>query len=250
MAMRAGRVEGKVALVTGARRGIGLATARALAAEGAKVVLGDVADVAEAVETVREDGGEAIGTTLDVTSTASAEAAVRLAVEQFGGLDILVNNAGIGGRAALLDVTDELWDRIMTVNLKGPFICSRAAVPHLKPGSAIVNLASLAGRASSPAMACAYSASKAGLLGLTRHLAKELAPLGIRVTAVNPGTIDTELLNVGFDAERLAETVRTIPLGRIGQPEDIARVIVFLASDDAGYVTGASLDTNGGIFMA
>ena len=250
MAERVGRLDGKVALVTGARRGIGLATARALAAEGANVVLGDLADVDEAVETVREDGGEAIGTVLDVTSAASAEAAVALAVQQFGGLDILVNNAGIAGRGALLDVTDELWDRILTVNLKGPFICARAAVPHLRRGGAIVNLASLAGRASSPAMACAYSASKAGLLGLTRHLAKELAPLGIRVTAVNPGVVATSMLDVGYDAERLAETIRTVPLGRPAQPEEIAKVIAFLASDDASYVTGASLDTNGGIFMA
>ena len=250
MAAGSGQVAGKVALVTGARRGIGLATARVLAAEGAKVVLGDVADLDEAVAAVREAGGEAISTQLDVTSAASAEAAVKLAVDRFGALDILVNNAGIAGRGALLDVTDELWDRILTVNLKGPFICARAAVPKMRSGSAIVNVASLAGRASSPAMACAYSASKAGLLGLTRHLAKELAPLGIRVAAVNPGVVETSMMQLGYDAERLAETLRTVPLGRPAQPEEIARVIAFLASDDASYVTGASLDTNGGIFMA
>jgi len=221
-----------------------------LAAEGAKVVLGDVADLDEAVGAVREAGGEAIATQLDVTSAASAEAAVNLAVERFGALDILVNNAGIAGRGALLEVTDELWDRILTVNLKGPFICARAAVPKMRSGSAIVNVASLAGRASSPAMACAYSASKAGLLGLTRHLAKELAPLGIRVAAVNPGVVETSMMQLGYDAERLTETLRTVPLGRPAQPEEIAKVITFLASDDASYVTGASLDTNGGIFMA
>jgi len=221
-----------------------------LAAEGAKVVLGDVADLDEAVGAVRVAGGEAIATQLDVTSAASAEAAVNLAVERFGALDILVNNAGIAGRGALLEVTDELWDRILTVNLKGPFICARAAVPKMRSGSAIVNVASLAGRASSPAMACAYSASKAGLLGLTRHLAKELAPLGIRVAAVNPGVVETSMMQLGYDAERLTETLRTVPLGRPAQPEEIAKVITFLASDDASYVTGASLDTNGGIFMA
>jgi 3alpha(or 20beta)-hydroxysteroid dehydrogenase len=250
MANNSGRVVGKVALVTGARQGIGLATARVLASEGAQVVLGDVGGVEEAVASIVAEGGEAIGTHLDVTSAASAEAAVALAVERFGGLDILINNAGIAGRGSLLDVTDELWDRILQVNLKGPFICARAAVPSMRRGGAIVNLASLAGRASSPAMACAYSASKAGLLGLTRHLAKELAPLGIRVAAVNPGVVATSMLEIGYDADRLAQTIASVPLGRSAQPEEIARVIVFLASDDASYVTGASLDTNGGIFMA
>ena len=182
-------------------------------------------------------------------SAASATAVAR-AIEQFGRLDILVNNAGVGRPAALAEVTDELWDWIMDINLKGPFICARAAAPHLGQGSAIVNVASLAGRASSPVMACAYSASKAGLLGLTRHLAKELGPRGIRVTAVNPGVVMTSLVANNFPPENLARTIETIPLGRPSQPDDIASVIVFLASDDARYVTGASLDANGGIFMA
>jgi len=137
----------------------------------------------------------------------------------------------------------------MDINLKGAFICSRAAAPRMGRGAAIVNVASLAGRASSPVMACAYSASKAGLLGLTRHLARELAPKGIRVTAINPGVVLTALTE-SFSPEHLEAVVESIPLGRAGQPADIAKVIVFLASDDAGYVTGASLDTNGGIFMA
>ncbi|MCC6178521.1 MAG: SDR family oxidoreductase [Chloroflexi bacterium] len=246
----AGRVAGKVALVTGARGGIGLAAARLLGAEGASVVLGDVADVTDAVREVERAGGRAIGTRLDVTRAADAEAAVAHAIEHFDRLDILVNNAGIAHPARLADVTDELWDRILTVNLKGPFICSRAAAPHLSSGGAIVNVASLAGRSFSPAMACAYSASKAGLLGLTRHLAKELAPSGIRVNAVNPGVVETSLIDGAYSAEHLSAVVGTIPLGRIASPEEIASVIVFLASDAASYVTGASLDTNGGIFMA
>ena len=187
---------------------------------------------------------------LDVTSPTDAEAAVSRAIEQFGRLDILVNNAGVGRPAPLAEVTDELWDWILDINLKGPFICARAAAPHMGQGSAIVNVASLAGRASSPAMACAYSASKAGLLGLTRHLAKELGPRGSRVTAVNPGVVLTSLVANNFPPEHLARTIETIPLGRASQPAEIASVIVFLASDDARYVTGASLDTNGGIFMA
>ncbi|MGE3270338.1 MAG: SDR family NAD(P)-dependent oxidoreductase, partial [Chloroflexota bacterium] len=131
----------------------------------------------------------------------------------------------------------------------GSFICARAAAPALREGGVIVNMASLAGRASSPAMACAYSASKAGLLGLTRHLAKELAPRGIRVTAVNPGVVITPLATDNYPPEHLARTIESIPLGRAAQPEEIASVVVFLASPAAGYVTGASLDVNGGIFM-
>ena len=251
MAVRKGRVEGKVALVTGAGGGIGRATAVALAAEGARLVLGDIADLQETAQAVFEAGDlPAVSAKLDVTSRSDAEAAVARAIEQFGRLDILVNNAGIGRPAPLAEVTDELWDWILDVNLKGPFICSRAAAPHMGAGGAIVNVASLAGRASSPVMACAYSASKAGLLGLTRHLAKELGPRGIRVTAVNPGVVMTSLVADNFPPEHLARTVETIPLGRPSQPEEVASVIVFLASDDAGYVTGASLDANGGIFMA
>jgi len=251
MAARKGRVEGKVALVTGASGGIGRATAVALAAEGARLVLGDVADLQQTAQAVFEAGDlPAVSVKLDVTSRTDAEAAVARAIEAFGRLDILVNNAGVGRPAPLAEVTDQLWDWIMDVNLKGPFICSQAAAPHMEAGSSIVNLASLAGRASSPAQSCAYSASKAGLLGLTRHLAKELGPRGIRVTAVNPGIVMTTLVTDNFSPEHLARTIETIPLGRASQPEDIASVIVFLASDDARYVTGASLDANGGIFMA
>jgi NAD(P)-dependent dehydrogenase (short-subunit alcohol dehydrogenase family) len=250
MVVRAGRVEGKVALVTGARGGIGRATALALAAEGADLVLGDIADLNETAEAARAAGAERVVTTrLDVTRAADAEAAVARAIQELGRLDVLVNNAGVGKPAPLAETSDELWDWIMDINLKGAFICSRAAAPHMSPGSAIVNVASLAGRASSPVMACAYSASKAGLLGLTRHLAKELGPRGIRVTAVNPGVVITALTE-NFPPGHLERVIETIPLGRPSQPEEIAKVIVFLASDDAGYVTGASLDTNGGIFMA
>jgi NAD(P)-dependent dehydrogenase (short-subunit alcohol dehydrogenase family) len=250
MAARSGRVEGKVALVTGARGGIGRATAVALAQEGAKLVLGDVADLAETVEAVRAAGASAvISLKLDVTSAADAEAAVSRAVSELGRLDILINNAGVGKPAPLAEVTDELWDWIMDINLKGAFICARAAAPRMQAGGSIVNVASLAGRASSPVMACAYSASKAGLLGLTRHLARELGPRGIRVTAINPGVVITALTE-HFSPEHLEAITESIPLGRPAQPDDIAKVIVFLASDDASYVTGASLDANGGIFMA
>jgi NAD(P)-dependent dehydrogenase (short-subunit alcohol dehydrogenase family) len=251
MAEREGRLAGKVALLTGARGGIGRATALALAAEGARLVLGDIADLEETAAAARAAGAPDVATVrLDVTSAADAEAAVARAIQQFGRLDVLVNNAGVGKPAPLAEVTEQLWDWILDINLKGPFICSQAAAPQMAEGSAIVNVASLAGRASSPAMACAYSASKAGLLGLTRHLAKELAPRGIRVTAVNPGVVLTPLATDNYPPEHMAKVIETVPMGRAAQPEEIASVIVFLASDAASYVTGASLDANGGIFMA
>ncbi|MCC7371702.1 MAG: SDR family oxidoreductase [Chloroflexi bacterium] len=245
-----GALDGKVALVTGARGGIGLATARALAAAGTKLVLGDVASLDETLTTIDAAPGSIVGVKLDVTSPADAEAAVTTALERFGRLDILVNNAGVGKPAPLADVSDELWDWIIDINLKGAFICARAAAPKLATGGCIVNVASLAGRSSSPSMACAYSASKAGLLGLTRHLAKELAPRGIRVTAVNPGVVLTPLATDNYSAELMDRTVSAVPLGRAAQPEEIAQAILFLASDAASYVTGASLDVNGGLFMA
>lgn len=245
-----GALDGRVALVTGACGGIGLATAKALAAEGAKLVLGDVASLDQTIQEIGASAGSVVGAKLDVTSAADAEAAVALSLRQFGRLDVLVNNAGVGKPAPLAEVTDELWDWIMDINLKGAFICSRAAAPNLGTGGVIVNIASLAGRASSPSMACAYSASKAGLLGLTRHLAKELAPRSIRVTAVNPGVVLTPLATDNYSDELMARTVAAVPLGRAAHPEEIASVVVFLASPAASYVTGASLDVNGGLFMA
>jgi len=236
--------------VTGAASGIGLATARALAAEGASVVIGDLESYEDAADSVRAGGGEAVGVQLDVTAAATITAAVRQTVERFGGLNILVNNAGIGWPRPLADLDEADWDRVVGVNLKGPYLCMRAAAPHLAGGGAVVNVSSLAGRSSSPLQGCHYSASKAGLLGLTRHLARELAPRGIRVNAVCPGLISTGIFDRTTDPEARVHMAESVPLGRLGTPEDMASVIVFLASDDAGYVTGAYLDANGGVFMA
>ena len=239
MVQRKGRVEGKVALVTGGRQGIGFETARLLAAEGAHVVIGDVADPSDAVDRIQAAGGEAIGTQLDVTNAEQAEAAVALAIERFGTLDVLVNNAGVARTGRLTELSEADWDLVMAVNVKGIFLCSRAAAPHLANGGAIVNVASLAGRASSPAV-----------LGLTRHLAKELGPQRTRVCAVNPGVVRTDMVTTNYQAGRMLELAESTPLGRIIEPAEIAAAIVFLASDDAAMVTGASLDVNGGIFMA
>jgi 3-oxoacyl-[acyl-carrier protein] reductase len=244
------RLSGKVALVTGAGGGIGRATVTRLAAEGAAVVVGDLKGYSEVADAVRSAGGRALGVELDVTSSRSARAAVQQTLAQFGGLHILVNNAGIDQRGALEELTENDWDRLLGVNLKGPFLCSQAAAKHLEGGGAIVNVASLAGRSSSPLQGCHYSASKAGLLGLTRHLARELGPRHIRVNAVCPGPVVTDMLTRSTSSEGIAALAAQVPVGRAGTPEDIASVIAFLASDDAGYINGVSLDANGGIFMA
>jgi 3-oxoacyl-[acyl-carrier protein] reductase len=244
------RLSGKVALVTGAGGGIGRATVARLAAEGAAVVTGDLKGYSAVADAVRAGGGRALGVELDVTSSESARAAVDAAIGQFGGLHILVNNAGIDQRGRLEELSEADWDRLLAVNLKGPFLCSQAAARYLEGGGAIVNVASLAGRSSSPLQGCHYSASKAGLLGLTRHLARELGPRRVRVNAVCPGPVLTDMLTRSTSSEGIAELAAQVPVGRTGTPEDIASVIAFLASDDAGYINGASLDANGGIFMA
>jgi 3-oxoacyl-[acyl-carrier protein] reductase len=244
------RLSGKVALVTGAGGGIGRATVTRLAAEGAAVVAGDLSGYASVADAVRASGGQALGVELDVTNSESTRAAVHAAVAQFGGLHILVNNAGIDQRGLLAEVSEADWARVLAVNLKGAFLCSQAAAQHLEGDGAIVNVASLAGRSSSPLQGCHYSASKAGLLGLTRHLARELGPRHIRANAVCPGPVMTDMLTRSTSSEGIAALAAQVPVGRAGTPEDIASVIAFLASEDARYITGVSLDANGGIFMA
>jgi 3-oxoacyl-[acyl-carrier protein] reductase len=250
MADANGRLVGKVALVTGAGGGIGRATVMRLAAEGVAVVAADLKGYASVAESVQAASGRALGVELDVTSAESVRGAVDAAIGHFGALHVLVNNAGIDQRGALEELSEAAWDRLLAVNLKGPFLCAQAAARHLEHGGAIVNVASLAGRSSSPLQGCHYSASKAGLLGLTRHLARELGPRRIRVNAVCPGPIMTDMLTRSSSSEQIDALVAQVPVGRTGTPEDIAAAIAFLASDDAAFITGASLDANGGIFMA
>ncbi len=249
------RFEGKVALVTGAssQRGIGRATALALAREGAKVTITDI--VAENVERVAaelNEISEAIGEVADVRDKQQMAQVVRKTVETFGGLDILVNNAGLTRPTRFLDISEDEYDLVLDVNLKGTFLTSQAAVPALlaRGGGVIVSLSSVSGeRGGGVFGTSAYSAAKAGIMGLTKALARELTPRGIRVNCVAPSMVDTDIAGDLLTPERKAELARGTLVGRLATVEDIANAILFLASDESAYLTGVTLDINGGLHL-
>ncbi|HLV79376.1 MAG TPA: 3-oxoacyl-[acyl-carrier-protein] reductase [Chthonomonadaceae bacterium] len=246
------RLQEKVAIVTGAGRGIGRAIARTLAQEGAKVVI-NYSRSAEAAEQaaaqICAQGGEAIAVPADVADAAQVDALFAAAQERFGRLDLLVNNAGITRDKLLLRMSEEDWDAVVDTNLKGAFLCARAAAPlFLKQKSGvIVNVGSVIGTVGGAGQAN-YSASKAGLFGLTKSLAKELGSRNVRVNAVAPGFIETEMTQVLKPDYREA-ILRQIPLGRFGAVEDVARVVAFLCSEDAAYIQGQVISIDGGLFM-
>jgi len=247
-------LNGKVAAVTGGASGIGAATARRLAAEGARVAIGDLQE-----ELARDVASEidALAVRLDVADAASVRDAVGAVRAELGAIDILVNNAGTD-RFAFFTQTDEaLWDLVLGVNLRGVMACTHAVLGqmHERGRGAIVNVASEAGRVGSQG-SVTYSAAKAGVIGFTRALARESARYGVRVNAVAPGPIDTPLLNaapamLGELGERLKQgMVNATVMRRIGQPEEVAATIAYLASDDASYVTGQTVNVSGGLSMA
>ncbi len=250
------RLSAKTALVTGSSRGIGRAIALALAQDGARVVVnGRNEDTNAVVETIRTRGGEAVGVVGDVTEERDVARVVDEARRAFGSVDILVNNAGGGGQPSLLEEIDlNAWEREMRVNLTGAFLCSRAVLSDMKRKrwGRIINISSQAGRSSSELAGIPYASAKSGLFGLTRQLARQVAPYGVLVNAVAPGLILTERIARKWqdrsEADR-REMLQAIPLGRLGKPEEIAPLVVFLASDDASYITGAIIDVNGGRFM-
>jgi len=243
------RFDGYAVLITGAGRGIGAATARLLASEGARVLVTDLdGDRATAVAAeIRAAGGAAGATACDVADRAAVEAAVAYAVETFGGLDVLVNNAYSCSLDSMLfeDEPDETWHRDLDVSLGGAYRCSRAAMPHLAASGrgAIVSIGSVNGMQDFGNHA--YSAAKAGLASLTRTLAGHAGPRGVRANLVVPGTIRTEAWS-GREAE-LDRVTALYPLGRVGEPEDIAKAVAFLASSDAEWITGTSLCVDGGL---
>jgi 3-oxoacyl-[acyl-carrier protein] reductase len=244
-----GELGGRTAFVTGAGRGIGLAIAQALAADGASVALVDV-DAGALQAAVLRIGDQALAITADVRCLEDVRRAVDLTVERFGGLDILVNNAGICSLTGIQEITEDEWDRMLDINLKGAFFCCQAALPHLRrSGRAgrIVNMASVAGQSGGVTVGVHYSASKAGLIGLSKSLAQMLAADGVTVNCVAPGTIASDM-TAGWSEEIQTELVAAIDLGRYGQPEEIAAAVRYLVSDAAAFVTGATLDINGGLY--
>jgi len=248
------RLAGKVVLVTGAQQGIGRAIALAMAAEGADVGLNFLDDPAAAERVageIRGRGRKVVTVKGDVAQARDVQALVDAVTGGLGPPDVLVNNAGVFPRAQFLELTEREWDLVLGVNLKGGFLCAqavaRAMVAAGRPG-AIVNISSSAIRGD--ARGVHYSASKAGVLGMTRAMALALAPHRIRVNAIAPGLTDTAQPRYGNTEEQIAERAREIPLGRIAQPEEIARIAVFLASEDSGWITGELIHVNGGAYMA
>ncbi len=236
----------RTALVTGAAQGIGKAIATRLAEAGARVAIADL-NVGEARKTAREIGAGALALPLDVARADSVQNAIDACLNTWGHIDILVNNAGIVGRdVPVKDLTEQDWDRVLAVNLKGTFLCSRAVLPSMlkqKKGT-IVSVASISGKEGNPSMA-PYSVSKAGIICFTKALAKEHLRDNIRVNCVSPALIETPLLAHVEPVQRDYMTSK-IPLGRLGQPEEVAAVVHFLASDDASFVTGQCYDISGG----
>jgi 3-oxoacyl-[acyl-carrier protein] reductase len=241
----------KVAAITGASRGIGRSIALFLAGEGVKIVASarNSAELEKLVAEIKEKGGEAIAVAGDVAVTADADRLVDAAVAAYGRLDILVNNAGITRDGLLLRMKDEDWDAVLNVNLKGAFLCTRAAAKVMSKQryGRIINISSVVGEMGNPGQAN-YCASKAGLLGLTKSVARELARRNVTVNAVTPGFIVTDMTEALPEKAR-EELAAQIPLGRLGDAEDIAHAVLFLASDGAGYVTGQVLGVNGGMYM-
>jgi len=244
------RLSNKVALITGASRGIGKATALKFAREGAKVVVCDLDDaVAETVAEIRLQGGQAIGFKVDVTKTDSIASMVRGALASFGRIDVLVNNAGIVADAQLKKMTEEQFDRVIDVNLKGTYNCGRAVVEVMieQKAGVILNASSIVGLYGNFGQTN-YAASKFGVIGMVKTWARELGRHGIRANAVCPGFIATSILN-NMPDKVVQAMEEKVPLGRLGKPEEIANTFAFLASDEASYINGAVIEVSGGMSL-
>jgi len=244
------RLDGKVALISGGARGMGAEEARIFAREGAKVVIGDISeDDGKAVEAqIAEAGGQALFTRLDVTQEADWAKAVDLAVSSFGKLDVLVNNAGISSRAFTDDTGIDAWDKIMEVNSKGVFLGTRAAVPKMLDagGGSIINISSIMGLVGSAGGHPAYNASKGAVRIFSKAMAVRHGKDNIRVNSVHPGFMPPMASGIAYDQDQRRGSLEQTPLGREGRIEEVANAVLFLASDEASYITGAELAVDGG----
>jgi 3-oxoacyl-[acyl-carrier protein] reductase len=243
-------LDGKVAIVTGGSGGIGFACARALAAEGARVVLGDLNGDAVAASAAELGADNAAAATVDVSQPEGAQRLVDTALQRFGRLDVLVASAGIHRATRLDELSPEEWDLLLAVNLRGVYLTAQAALRVLVPqrSGRIVTLGSLAGQVGGLAASAAYAASKGGVIALTKSIARYAGPHGITANCVNPGIIASPM-TAGWSKDDLARLNAGTPLGRIGTIDEVAAVVLFLASDGASYVHGAHVDVNGGLLM-
>jgi len=239
----------RVAIVTGAGRGIGRAIALKLAGVGAKVVVSDILEEeAKAVaREIKAKGGQGLAVAADVSSPEGVSGMVEATLKAYGRIDILVNNAGIARDQILLRMPEEDWDRVLDVDLKSVFLCTKAVLRHMLKArwGRVISLSSIAAQVGNPGQAN-YSAAKAGVIGFTRTVASEVGSHGVTVNAIAPGFIETEMTRK-IDEERRQEIKKHIPMNRFGTPEDVAGVVAFLASEEAGYITGQVLSVNGGM---
>ncbi len=244
------RLEGKVAVITGGGSGIGRAAAELFAKEGARVVVADYkADTGQATaQAIKDAGAEAIFVEVDVSSSAQVQRLVQNALDAFGGIDVLFNNAGVLLFGTALDTQEQEWDWLMSINLTGTFLCSKAVLPHMieRGGGSIINMTSSTGAHDAAANAAAYVASKGAVALLTRAMAIDHAQDKVRVNAIAPGPTDTPMLRDNLSPEDLEAFAATFPMKRLGRPEELAYAALFLASDEASFVTGAILAVDGG----
>jgi len=252
--IKTNRLRERVAIITGGGNGIGAATCRLFAKEGAKIVVADADDLAASKITkeIQEYGGQAIALKVDVTNKKEIRGTVQEVLEQWATIDILVNCAGMGTLGRFVDSDEGMWDRVIAVNLKGTMLFTHAVLPTMidRNQGTIINISSIAGRMGGRMLA-AYSASKAGVIGFTKALAREVAEYGVRVNDICPGTIDTDMF--GNDAERNPQLqrqyLRGVAMNRMGMPEEVAAAALFLASDESSFITGHSLVVDGGTIM-
>ncbi|MAE17608.1 hypothetical protein CMK12_01475 [Candidatus Poribacteria bacterium] len=246
------RLSNQVAIVTGAGQGMGATMAKLIAEEGGQVVVSDINQEKASViaDEISETETQALAVQADVTREEDVKAMVETTIEHYGTISILVNNAGILYPTRIEQITKAEWDRVLEVNLTGTFLCSQMVLKTMKKNryGRIVNMSSSAGRSVSTLGGAHYTAAKAGVLGLSRALAKEMAPFGITVNAICPGLIDTEMVQAECTPERISAYEASFPIPRLGRPDEVAQLMLFLATDSA-YITGASIDINGGDLM-